>query len=171
MLAGAEVAIAVNPSGETAGQTQLAEVETRAALSTDTGSISTQAANEIALIDSDVESHEELTVPVRRGGGEIVVIDSASDPLAQMNTAITRRSNLRTIHVVSHGDSGRLRLGGQTIDSERLHDNASLVESWAAHLTLGADILLYGCDVGSDAGKSCDECLLVLAHGFGLGSQ
>jgi len=100
------------------------------------------------LIDSNVEASDELTGLIRRGM-ELALIDSASDPLAQIESLLHGRTNVRALHIVSHGQSGQLNLGGQTIDSESLVRNAEMLRSWRAAFTPEADILLYGCETAA----------------------
>ena len=53
------------------------------------------------------------------------------------------------MHVFSHGDTGQLVLGNETIDAGTLLENADQIAGWSAQLDLEADILLYGCNLAA----------------------
>lgn len=111
-------------------------------------SSATSSASEIAFVDSGVEVVDELTELVRRGV-DVVLIDSSTDPIEQMDKVLRSRSDVSALHIVSHGESGRLHLGGQVIDSDSLRSQAGRLQSWRSALTSDADILLYGCDAAA----------------------
>ena len=102
--------------------------------------------SEIAFVDSGIEQSEQLIELVRRGV-EIVLVDSSSDVLSQMDEVIQSRGSISAVHIVSHGEAGRIQIGDQAIDSESLRDHEELLRSWRSSLSADADILLYGCDV------------------------
>jgi glucose/arabinose dehydrogenase len=125
---------------------------------------STTAPVEIAFVDAGVQSHDQLAELIR-DGVEVVLIDAASNPISQITEAIRRRSNIAALHIVSHGQSGSLQLGGQVIDTATLRNHFAALESWQAHLRHNADILIYGCNVG--AGSQGEQLLRVLAESTG----
>ncbi|MCM2369297.1 DUF4347 domain-containing protein [Rhodopirellula sp. ICT_H3.1] len=154
--AGAEVAVAVESAAEPsehAAETHVVDAVTRDNSST-----------EIAFIDADVDTHGQLASLVR-SGVEVVLIESGSDPISQMTSVIRNRSDIAAVHIVSHGDAGKLRLGGQTIDAESISRHAVDLKSWSSHMVSNADILLYGCEVG--AGGEGDQLLRALARQTG----
>ena len=104
--------------------------------------------SEIAVVDADVDAGEELAALMRRGV-DVVLIDGSSDPLTQIGEVLSVRQDVRALHVISHGDAGQLRLGGETIDANRLVAESSTLASWRSSLAPNADILLYGCDVAA----------------------
>lgn len=115
---------------------------------------SAQIGSEIVLIDSGVNSDDQLADLIQRGA-ELVVIDSASDPLTQIENLLKDRKDVRALHMVSHGSPGELMLGGQRIDSASLLSKGDTIRAWRNALTQDADILLYGCDVAAgDSGQS-----------------
>ncbi|MBB3208041.1 glucose/arabinose dehydrogenase [Rhodopirellula rubra] len=154
--AGAEVAVAI--------ESGCSDVDVAEEISASDVAISQNAPTEIAFIDSGVEMHDQLAQWVR-DGVEVVVIDSSSDAISQMDAVIQKRSNIAAVHVVSHGAAGELRIAGQTLDSTTLQSNSGVMESWAAHLTENADVLLYGCDVG--AGGEGQRFVQLLANQTG----
>ncbi|TWT87772.1 Quinoprotein glucose dehydrogenase B precursor [Neorhodopirellula pilleata] len=97
---------------------------------------------EIAFVDAEVQESVDI-VSLARRGVEIVLLDDSSSAIEQMNDAISRRNDLSAVHIFSHGQSGRIEIGGQMIDQT----NADEWSGWSSHLHPDADILIYGCDV------------------------
>jgi predicted cupin superfamily sugar epimerase len=62
---------------------------------------------------------------------------------------LANRSDIASVHIVSHGAEGSLQLGASTINSDNLQAYSNSLQQWASALTADADILLYGCDVAS----------------------
>ena len=83
---------------------------------------------------------------------EIVIIDSGRDGLEQIDEALAGREDITALHIVSHGDDGRLQLGDGVLDAAALDARAADLAGWRGALTSDADILLYGCDIGAGAG-------------------
>lgn len=119
------------------------------------------ATTELVFIDSDVNQSAELASLVGRGA-EVVLIDSASDPIDQISRVIKQHSSVRAVHVISHGQSGELQLAGKTIDSDHLASHGQTLHAWRSSLTTDADILIYGCDVAS--GSAGQQLIQTLAR-------
>jgi predicted extracellular nuclease len=84
---------------------------------------------------------------------ELVVLDATKDGILQITEGL-KSGIYDTIHIVSHGTAGNLKLGTAQLNSGTIQSYASLLEQWSSYLTPGADILLYGCNVAQgDAGK------------------
>ena len=104
----------------------------------------------IIFIDTAVENHAALASEWS-GRGEIILIDASRDGIDQMMAALAGRSGLESIHIVSHGTANRFMLGTTNIDAGAV--TGELGEAWAAigaKLAADGDILIYGCDVGTD---------------------
>ncbi|MFK8112025.1 MAG: DUF4347 domain-containing protein [Rubripirellula sp.] len=114
-------------------------------------STSTSTATEIAFVDSNLAGMNELIGVIDRGA-EIVLIDPSADPIDQITDMLRGRTNIRALHIVSHGQPGELLIGDQVVNSEHLQENANKLRSWRSALNVEADILLYGCDAA--AGES-----------------
>ncbi|MBF0158254.1 MAG: DUF4347 domain-containing protein [Magnetococcales bacterium] len=110
------------------------------------------AAPELLFIDRAVTDAQTLASHVR-AGMEVFMLADTIDPWQQISDVLAQHSNVRAIHLVSHGRDGLLWLGGREITSASLADHADLLTGWSSHLAAGADLLLYGCDVAAgDAG-------------------
>ncbi|MBX2884560.1 MAG: DUF4347 domain-containing protein, partial [Granulosicoccus sp.] len=91
----------------------------------------------------------ELTELLNRyAGADVILIDHKSDGLQQIAQALAHRTNINSIHILSHGKPGEINLGRAPIDISSLGRHASgdfaLIRSALAE---DADILLYGCNV------------------------
>jgi autotransporter-associated beta strand protein len=85
--------------------------------------------------------------------GEVVALAEDSDALSQISQLLASRSQIEELHIISHGEPGTLLLGDLRLDNSTLQARQAEILNWQSSLTANADILLYGCDVGSgDAG-------------------
>ncbi|MGQ0752034.1 MAG: DUF4347 domain-containing protein, partial [Betaproteobacteria bacterium] len=82
---------------------------------------------------------------------EVLVLDPALDGIAQISAALSGREDIAALHIVSHGESGQLRLGSAVLDSAALSARVTEIAGWGDALTQNGDILLYGCDVAAGA--------------------
>lgn len=102
----------------------------------------------IVFIDSSVEDYQSLIAGIKPGT-EVAILDSVRNQVEQIGEYLAGRSGISSIHIVSHGDSGSLQLGGTKLGRDTLNNNSSALQSWSKSLTADADILLYGCDVAA----------------------
>jgi len=103
------------------------------------------------FIDTAIVDYTTL-VSEWQGRGTIVLIDSSRDGIDQIMAALAGQSNIDAIHIVSHGDTGMFWLGNTQVTSTAV--TGQLAGAFAAigrHLSVSADILIYGCDTGSTA--------------------
>jgi hypothetical protein len=113
----------------------------------DTSGVATISAPiELMFIDPSTENVEQLISAIR-SNIDIFVIDNSSDPWIQMSQVIAENSNISAIHIVSHGSDGRIILAGQDYERSDLQARADILSGWKTSLNLGADILIYGCDI------------------------
>ena len=120
-------------------------------------SIRSGEAREIAFIDFDLADVVTLAAS-GRAGVEIVLLDPATDELAQISAHLAKRGNIAAVHIVSHGEPGAIRLGRARVDAARLAREAAQFSEWRRALAPGGDILLYGCEVaaGSEGRRFMD---------------
>ncbi|WP_185267178.1 Ig-like domain-containing protein, partial [Halopseudomonas xiamenensis] len=110
---------------------------------------STDQRHEVVFIDSNVRDYQQLLAGMP-SSTEVVILDGDQDGLQQMADYLQGRSGIDAIHILSHGDIGRLQLGSQWLDNVNLPANAELLTSIGQALTADGDILLYGCQVGAN---------------------
>ena len=68
----------------------------------------------LVLVDSTVGDHQQLIDAIETeaaGGTEIVLLNSDQDGIEQISEILSRFSNLESLHLVSHGSDGEIRLG------------------------------------------------------------
>jgi len=105
---------------------------------------------EILFIDPTVTNYQTLVADVRPGVF-VVVLNTTQDPWQQMSKVIAQCQNLTAVHVVSHGAQGDVLFGEQAFTLSKMQSESSLLAGWRSHLAAGADLLLYGCDIGAGA--------------------
>ncbi|MCT7989543.1 DUF4347 domain-containing protein [Laspinema olomoucense] len=106
----------------------------------------------LVFIDSGV-SEQQTLLDALAPDTEVIRLDGDRDGIEQIREAIAGRTGIDSIHLVSHGSSGRVQLGTTQLDAETLDAYLPQWQILRGSLSEGADILLYGCNVGtSDTG-------------------
>lgn len=117
------------------------------------------SAGQLVFIDSSVESIDELAQSAMENA-EIILLSPDQDGITQITNELSARRNVSTIHLVSHGESGRMRLGNAVVDLGTLKDSSEQLRAWASSLREKADILVYGCETGKGtAGREFTSAL------------
>ncbi|MCB2215226.1 Ig-like domain-containing protein [Desulfofustis glycolicus] len=104
---------------------------------------------EVVFVLDNLPDVETLTGGMREGV-EMVMLDAQGDGLAQMADHLQGRTGLSAIHVISHGDEGRVSLGSTWLDAQGVTEREGLLQQIGQSLTEEGDILLYGCYVGAN---------------------
>ena len=108
----------------------------------------------IVFIDAAVADYETLLYQVKLGV-EAIVIDSHRDGVEQISEVLANRTNIDSIHLVSHGEPGSLQLGKTPLSVDNLEAYGEQLQQWRRALTIDADILIYGCNVA--ASRACQK--------------
>ena len=112
--------------------------------------VATYAANQqpstLLVIDQSVSNWQTLAQGVG-SDVQVLVLDRNSDGLAQIASAVSNRSNLASIQIVSHGSDGLVTLGNRVIDRQALSTSQAALGTIGQSLAADGDLLLYGCDV------------------------
>ncbi|MBD2435604.1 DUF4347 domain-containing protein [Nostoc sp. FACHB-110] len=108
----------------------------------------------IVFIDSQIPDYQSL-VDGLDADSQLIILDPNQDGVAQI-TAALQAGNFDSVHIVSHGTPGNLQLGTAQLNVQTITTTySSLLQQWSNHLTPGADILLYGCNVAQgESGQS-----------------
>jgi len=120
---------------------------------------------ELVVVDARVADLAPLLAERASAEGrsvEVIVLDAASDGVRQVTELLAQKQGVEALHIVSHGRSGVFQLGTTLVDGGVLDARAGEFSVWAKALTDGADLLLYGCDVG--AGLAGETLLGTLAR-------
>ena len=139
MLAG-DAGVAMNTAVEVGAE------DTRAA-STTNDAVQSTSSSAIVFVDSAIENIDTLIDGLAQDS-ELVLLTPDQDAIAQVSNVLSSRSDVSQIHIITHGDAGQLRLGGQTIDALQLEQRSEEIMAWRSSLSDDADILLYGCNTG-----------------------
>jgi Ca2+-binding RTX toxin-like protein len=106
--------------------------------------------SKLVLVDPTVSNYERL-VAHTKPGTRVVILDAETDGVTQITQALAddslNQSAIKTLHIVSHGSAGELRLGSAQLNSATLPHYTAQMQQWAEGLAPDAEILLYGCDV------------------------
>lgn len=78
---------------------------------------------------------------------EIVLISDDTSGIHQIAVQLNGRTDISSIHIISHGASGTLFLGNEALNSSNLADHAADLEAIGKALSSNGDILIYGCNV------------------------
>jgi len=128
--------------------------------------INPAAATSLVIVDLSHDDlsllHKTLVDQYNGTTTHIVALDGGEDVYDQLSELLAQYSELDAIHLLSHGSDGQLHVGGQTIDSNGLKDNAARINQWGKSLSAGGDLLLYGCNLS--ASQSGQEFALTLSQ-------
>src|SRR4028119_1769384 len=107
----------------------------------------------IAFIDTQVENYQSLIAGVTPGT-EVVVLDGNKDAIDQITQILRDRSNIDSIHIVSHGAPGSLQLGDVRFSLDDIEGDRDSLQQWFSQRTDSTrknrpTILLYGCCVAA----------------------
>ncbi|VAW55815.1 hypothetical protein MNBD_GAMMA07-810, partial [hydrothermal vent metagenome] len=110
--------------------------------------------NELVIIDSRAPNFQQLyndIINAQQHGRniQVVILDAHRDGIEQISEALQRYHNLDSVHVVSHGNSGKLQLGATELDKQSLDLRVKEIQQWSDSFTEKGDLLLYGCNLAS----------------------
>ncbi len=107
---------------------------------------------EIAFIDSNIKNYETILKDLNENINisEIYIIDSNSNGLEQIASILESKSDLDALHIISHGSEGEIRIGSSLLNSSNIEQSSLLLKSISNSMTEEGDILLYGCNVGTN---------------------
>ena len=119
---------------------------------------------EIFFIDTGVSNYEDLISEISPSAS-IFLIDTATDGVEQIREILANNyADVDAIHIISHGDQGRLNLGSSVLTTDSISGEYAddLIEIGSA-LAEHGDILIYGCDfAGGAEGEAAAEALASL---------
>jgi hypothetical protein len=104
----------------------------------------------LIFVDQNVNDYQTL-VAEAQPGTELYVLNAAQDAIEQITHTLLGRSGIASISILSHGADGELDFAGGALTLGNLSSHLGELQSWRQALAVGADILLYGCNVAEDA--------------------
>ncbi len=115
----------------------------------------------IVFIDGAVDDIDVLIADIGPNA-EIHILDSNADGVEQIAAVLAGRTDIASLHIISHGRSGTLDLGDTKLTAASMAgEYADEMAVIAASLGSNADILIYGCDFA--AGSRGREAVALLA--------
>ncbi len=125
-----------------------------------------EQSTQLVVIDESVADYQQLIdglVDNPEDRFEVLILDSERDGIEQITEMLSSREDISALHIVSHGQDGSVRLGATTLNADNLSLYAGMLGQWEQSLTSDADILFYGCDLGSSAeGRDFVDSLSIL---------
>jgi hypothetical protein len=118
---------------------------------------STTARTELVVVDGGLENLQSLLDNLDHIAPEktVLVLDPGASEVDELTTFLHQQSGQGThfdaIHLVSHGGTGWLQLGQQTVQLDQPNQNGLLWASIKDSLTETGDLLIYGCNVANTA--------------------
>jgi hypothetical protein len=113
-----------------------------------------KAKKNIAIIDSRVENYQQLVRGVKPGT-EVYVLNSNQDGIKQITEILSDRTDIDSLHIISHGKVAGLEIGSTALNSDNIESYSSQLKQWGKALSQTGNILVYGCNVA--AGKPGKE--------------
>ncbi len=101
---------------------------------------------EVLIIDKGVSDYRFFIDNVNKET-DVILLERDEDGLMQIASALKAYKELDAIHVISHGEPGRLSLGNTGLDQNSLNSYAEELADVGAALAEDGDLLLYGCNV------------------------
>ena len=75
--------------------------------------------NDLVIVDSKVDNYQELVSGVK-AGFEVIAIDQIGNAIEQITEILSKRSNLNSIHIVSHGQEAAVKIGSTELNIDNL---------------------------------------------------
>ena len=127
------------------------------------------ASTEIIFVDASVKDVQKF---LAGRSGEVVLLQAGRDGVEQIAAALAGRTGVSAIHILSHGDAGKLHLGGATLDQQGISGRyAEELSAIRLALTDNADILIYGCDVAAGSKGQAFVTALAAATGADIAAS
>jgi len=102
------------------------------------------------FIDPGVDAYQLLAAGVLPGV-EVVVLAPEIDGIAQISQhLLQQQQRVTSLHLVSHGEPGRIWLGATRLDLQNLMHYACQIHRWSYALAESAEVLIYGCHVARE---------------------
>ncbi|MGL5082425.1 MAG: DUF4347 domain-containing protein [Microcoleaceae cyanobacterium] len=102
----------------------------------------------VVVIDSSISDYQSLVQGIDPQAS-VVLLSSEQDGVTQITQALGKYQDIESLHILSHGSSGRLRLGNVELSLETLETYKEQFQQWKIALGQTGKILLYGCCVAA----------------------
>ncbi|HEU5077587.1 MAG TPA: DUF4347 domain-containing protein [Opitutaceae bacterium] len=106
------------------------------------------APKEVVFIDTSVADWQTLAANVKPDA-QVFLLDPTKDGFQQIQQDLAGMTGITALHLVSHGGTGELILGTKTFNAGNIATENAALTAIGQSLSPGADVLLYGCDIGA----------------------
>jgi hypothetical protein len=122
-----------------------------------------ESRSEVVFVDPTVPNYQDLLSGMN-SNIEVIMLDGGQDGIEQMANALSGRTGIDAIHVISHGGAGELQLGTGVLNADSMStqyaDDLAVIQQ---SLSEQADILVYGCEFAQgEAGQAAADMLAEL---------
>ena len=119
-----------------------------------------ESRSEVVFVDPTVPNYQDLLSSMN-SNVEVIMLDGGQDGIEQMANALSGRTDIDAIHLISHGDAGELQLGTGVLNADSMTtqyaDDLAVIQQ---SLSEQADILVYGCEFAQgEAGQAAVDML------------
>ncbi|MFM7423835.1 MAG: DUF4347 domain-containing protein [Elainella sp.] len=95
------------------------------------------------LVFIDATAHDLQLTAYVAPEAEVMILTAEQDGIEQITTALTGRSGLQILHIVSFSGSGSLQLGSTQLTLFNLDQYGWQLQQWGESLVPGAEIVFY----------------------------
>ncbi|TVZ40655.1 putative Ig domain-containing protein [Alteromonadaceae bacterium 2753L.S.0a.02] len=109
---------------------------------------------ELIFVDSAVDNSTQLLEELELSETseyQVFMLDSNADGIEQISLVLAQYAGVQGIHLITHGNQGRINLGDSQLDTNSLSNFQDQLSSWGDALDANGDILIYGCNLTGDA--------------------
>ncbi|MCT7965422.1 DUF4347 domain-containing protein [Laspinema sp. D1] len=109
----------------------------------------------LVFIDSQVENYQSL-LPGIWENFQAILLDELADGVQQitdvLKSLMRQGQSVESLHIISHGSPGCLRLGKVMLSSDNLGEYQGSLQSWSRAVIPHGNLFLYGCQVAAGIG-------------------
>ena len=121
----------------------------------------------LIVVDANVDGYQELLAQLSVEHSsqviEVLIVDSASDGLDQLDQALGQQQVFSELHIIAHGSDGGFQLGSTWVTESELTKRSEQLSDWREVFADDADIFIYGCDLAaSESGRALIDVLSAL---------
>jgi large repetitive protein len=109
----------------------------------------TSVPRDLVVVDTSITDWQTIASAVNPNS-QLLLLNNEQDGLSQIANAMAG-GNYKSVHIVSHGSDGKLKLGTRSVSSTNIDQYAADLARIGENLTDAGDIVLYGCDIGRGA--------------------
>ncbi|MEQ9472029.1 MAG: DUF4347 domain-containing protein [Roseitalea porphyridii] len=112
------------------------------------GSVADDDRKDVVIVDPAVQDYQTLIDGL--GANVEVIILQQNATVTDIASVLDGMSGIDGLHILSHGGTGALNLGGGALTLDTLAANADALQLIGNALSEAGDIVLYGCNIGAD---------------------